>query len=55
MTNTKLEKNADNTFNVIDTRTGKAVKKNLRGNKAAAYRVYHEQLIADAELFWSEA
>ena len=52
---TKLTNNGDNTFNVVDTRTGKTVKRNLKGSKAIAYRAYVEEQIAEAELFWSKA
>ena len=54
MANTKLTKNADNTFNVVDTRTNKTVKRNLRGTKAAAYRSYYEQQVIEANEFWGE-
>ena len=53
MKNFKLAKNTDNTFNVIDIRTGKEVKHNLRGTKAAAYAEYMEQQIVEAEKFWA--
>jgi hypothetical protein len=52
MTNTKLTKNENKTFNVVDTRTNKVVARNLKGSKAAAYREYYEQQINEAELFW---
>ena len=54
MTNTKLIKNENNTFSVVDTRNNKTVARNLKGSKAAAYREYYEQQINEANLFWDK-
>jgi hypothetical protein len=54
MANTKLIKNENNKFNVVDTRNNKVVARDLKGSKAVAYREYYEQQITEAELFWDK-
>ena len=52
MKNTKLTRNEDKTFNVVDTRTGEVVKARVSGGDAAAYRVYYEEMLVEAEANW---
>ena len=55
MTNFKVARNADKTFNVVDVRFNKEIKFNLSGKKAAAYVEYCEQELTKAEKFWEAA
>ena len=44
----KVQKNG-RTFDVVDTRTGKTVRRNLKGCKAAAYVEYYNEQVAKSE------
>ena len=48
-----VKMNDDKSFDVIDTRNGMTLKRNLKGRKAAAYVDYYNQEIDKAEAEWA--